>query len=391
MDGSAKVLTFPEILADIMESREPRAESREPRAESRRPGVPGAALALAGWFGRAGRNWWGACAAIVCAGLRRGPRVRRGVQREGRAVRYRERTKFEGDSSRLRTAAAGRGDCGAGREEKSGSYVSPLRLSPRPPRPRGWRLLTRTASLESPGTQPALGLRAPRVLQMTGAALRRGGVVLVLALAALAAPLSVAQAQTVSSISFTSSPDSGDTYTRGERIDIKVEFDGSVEISNPHLLRLALRVGSVTEQVSRVSSTSTRSLQFFYTVKQSDLDADGISVPANPLSLNGAAITVPGDPDTAITLTHAGIADDATRKVDGSQVAAPTVQTILFQTTPLMGDTFRRGETIQVNVDFDKTLRVTGQPQLALTIGTSVRNASFVPSPVRSVPKVPWR
>ena len=193
---------------------------------------------------------------------------------------------------------------------------------------------------------------------------------------------SASTAPTITMIEFTSSPASGDTYTRGERIDIKVEFDGSVEISNPHLLRLALRVGSVTEQVPRVSSTSTRSLQFFYTVKQSDLDADGISVPANPLSLNGAAITVPGDPDTAITLTHAGIADDATRKVDGSQVAAPTVQTILFQTTPLMGDTFRRGETIQVNVDFDKTLRVTGQPQLALTIGTSVRNASFVPSPV---------
>ena len=37
MDGSAKVLTFPEILAGIMESREPRAESREPRAESREP------------------------------------------------------------------------------------------------------------------------------------------------------------------------------------------------------------------------------------------------------------------------------------------------------------------------------------------------------------------
>ena len=288
-------------------------------------------------------------------------------------MRYRERTKFEGDSSRLRTAAAGRGDCGAGREEKSGSYVSPLRLSSRLPRPRGWRLLTRTASLESPGTRRALGLRAPRVLQMTGAALRRGGVVLVLALAALAALLSVAQAQTVSSISFLQSPASGDTYTRGERIVIRVGFDGDVEVSNPHLLRLALKVGSVTEQVARTGD-STRSLLFSYTVKQSDLDADGISVPANPLSLNGAAITAPGDPDTAITLTHAGIADDATRKVDGSQVAAPTVQTISFQTTPLMGDTFLRGETITVAVTFDKAVRVTGQPQVALTIGTSVRN-----------------
>ena len=156
-----------------------------------------------------------------------------------------------------------------------------------------------------------------------------------------------------------------------------------METSNSHLLRLALRVGSVTERVSPVSAT-TRSLQFFYTVKQSDRDDDGISVPANPLSINGAAITVPGDPDTAVTLTHAGTADDATRKVDGSRVVVPTVQAILFSAadTPVMGDTYRRGETIAVLATFDKAVRATGQPQLALTIGTSVRNASFVASPV---------
>ena len=188
-------------------------------------------------------------------------------------------------------------------------------------------------------------------------------------------PATAADTPSLSSISFSTSPASGDTYTRGEVIRISVIFDGTVELSNPNLLRLALTVGSVTEQVPPVA-TSSRSLLFSYTVKQSDLDADGISVPANPLSLNGGAITVPGDPDTAVTLTHSGIADDATHKVDGSRVVVPTVRTILFTAAPVLGDTFRRGETIVVAATFDKAVKVTGEPQFALTIGTSVRNAS---------------
>ena len=57
--------------------------------EGRRPGVPGAASALAGWFGRAARGWWRACAASACAVPRRAPRVRGGAQREGRPGRHR--------------------------------------------------------------------------------------------------------------------------------------------------------------------------------------------------------------------------------------------------------------------------------------------------------------
>ena len=73
---------------------------------SRRPGVPGAALALAGWFGRAGRNWWCACASIACEGPLRDPRVRGGVQQEGPAARHRESGEFEKSGAGLRIASA---------------------------------------------------------------------------------------------------------------------------------------------------------------------------------------------------------------------------------------------------------------------------------------------
>ena len=154
-----------------------------------------------------------------------------------------------------------------------------------------------------------------------------------------------------------------------------MKFDGEVVVTNRHLLRLALTVGSDTKQAPAVTG-SGRDLLFAYTVEASDLDDDGISIPADPLSLNGGAITVSGDPMTAVTLTHSGIADDATQKVNGSAVVAPTVQTILFLTTPVTGDTFRRGETITVAATFDTAVIVRGDPQFALTIGTNVRNAS---------------
>ena len=54
--------------------------------DSRRPGVPGAALALAGSFGRAVTNWWRACTASARSGPRRAPCVRRGVHPEGRTA-----------------------------------------------------------------------------------------------------------------------------------------------------------------------------------------------------------------------------------------------------------------------------------------------------------------
>ena len=57
--------------------------------EGRRPGVPGAASALAGWFGRAARGWWRASAASACAVPRRAPRVRGSAQREGHPGRHR--------------------------------------------------------------------------------------------------------------------------------------------------------------------------------------------------------------------------------------------------------------------------------------------------------------
>ena len=197
-----------------------------------------------------------------------------------------------------------------------------------------------------------------------------------------------AQTPALSGISFVSSPASGDTYTRGELVRVRVEFDGDVEVSNLHLLKLALTVGTVTKQLEP-SLGAQRHVIFSSTVQASDRDTDGISVPANPLTLNGGAITVPGDPSTEAVLLHAGVDNDAAHKVNGTIVVAPTVTRVSVVSFPRVGDTFLRGEKISLAVTFDKDVSVRGSPKLALTIGTNERQADLT-SPVSTSSPSVW-
>ena len=69
---------------------------------------------------------------------------------------------------------------------------------------------------------------------------------------------------------------------------------------------------------------------------------------------------------------------DAGRKVDGSRVTAPRVSGISYF-GPSRGKTYRRDQRIQVLIEFDRAVSVTGVPQIALTIGTETRWANFLP------------
>ena len=52
-----------------------------------------------------------------------------------------------------------------------------------------------------------------------------------------------------------------------------------------------------------------------------DLDADGVGVPANALSLNGGSMTFKAAPDVAADLSHAALDRDPWRPVDGGPAA----------------------------------------------------------------------
>ena len=63
--------------------------------------------------------------------------------------------------------------------------------------------------------------------------------------------------------------------------------------------------------------------------------------------------------------------------VAAAQQAAPTVSAVALSSSPPRQSTYQRGETIRVAVTFTAAVTVTGSPQLALTLATGTRQASY--------------
>ena len=188
---------------------------------------------------------------------------------------------------------------------------------------------------------------------------------------------SLAEAPMVNTVAFFGDPPIGTTYTAGEVIGAYVLFDREVDATGEP--QLALTIGANTRQASfgRVWESNPRYILFSYIVQTSDLDADGINVPADALSLNSGTITLRDDATTNAVLTNSATGADQTRKVDGSETSTPEVLAVRFSNAPSGGDTYALGEEITADIQFIKALDVTGAPSLALTIGANTRQAVF--------------
>ena len=183
-------------------------------------------------------------------------------------------------------------------------------------------------------------------------------------------------AAAVSGVSITSTPASGDTYRLGEQIDVTVTFNRTVNVvTTGGTPQLALTVGSNTRQANVLTPSGT-SLVFGYTVAVGDFDGDGIGVAAGALTLNSGAINDARDATVAAALglgTHA-ISDDADHKV----ATPPFISTIGVNSPGAGSSTFERLERIEVTLNFNRAVNVTGTPQVALGIGTETRQADYV-------------
>ena len=56
----------------------------------------------------------------------------------------------------------------------------------------------------------------------------------------------------------------------------------------------------------------------------------------------------------------------------------PAVRSVAFSSTPVSGDTYQLSEVIEVTVEFERAVTVTGTPQLNLTVGRQTRQAVYV-------------
>ena len=177
----------------------------------------------------------------------------------------------------------------------------------------------------------------------------------------------------VTNIAFVSSPERGDTYQLGETVEVVVEFDGAVKATGDP--RLAVTVGTRTRYAT-FSGWGSAALYFSYTVQAGDRDEDGIDIAADALELSGGTITA-ADGVTGAVLTHAAMAPAGAGRVSSSDVTPPRVREIRLAYAPAQGGTYELGETVEVEVEFDRAVEATGNPQVSLVIGTQTRYAAF--------------
>ena len=185
---------------------------------------------------------------------------------------------------------------------------------------------------------------------------------------------SVAAVPRVDYVGVSSNPPNGVAYAAGNRIEGRVQFSIPVEVDGSP--QLALNVGGRNRYATLYRQSSDgRRLYFRYEVQRQDADADGISIPANALELNGGKIRSAAGANAELNLGTHAIENSAQHKVDGSVAAVPRVSYVRIHGNPPNGVAYAAGEWINARVRFSIPVEVNGSPRLALNVGGRNRYA----------------
>ena len=163
----------------------------------------------------------------------------------------------------------------------------------------------------------------------------------------------------IEDVSITSDPGSDGEYVVGDDIQFTVTFSETVTVTGtPQLVfKVDHMIGWRVVQRNRIaeydaeSSTST-ALVFSYTVRSVDFDKNGIRVKRDSLSLNGGTIKSTADVDA--DLSHDGLGVLAGHKIH--IIAAAQGAEVI--STPEEGGSYSTGETIRIEVTFNRNVRV---------------------------------
>ena len=159
------------------------------------------------------------------------------------------------------------------------------------------------------------------------------------------------------------------TYKIGDKIEVTVTFTDTVTVTNtPHV---KLTIGSTEKNADYKSGSGSTALVFEYTVASGDEDTDGISIAANKVSVgNGSIVDSVGN---GAALSHTALATQSSHKVSANSADI----TDIVIASDASNDTYSIGTTIQVWATFNRSVTVTGTPQLTLTIGDESKDASY--------------
>ena len=123
----------------------------------------------------------------------------------------------------------------------------------------------------------------------------------------------------LTSIELTSDAGRDDTYAIGDDIVATVTFDRTLRLDTDNgSPELTLTIGNGTGDATCALATDTKKLECTHTVVGDEEDTDGVSIGADPLTLNGGRIHgIHGATGGDAELTHAALGSDASHKVDG--------------------------------------------------------------------------
>ena len=132
----------------------------------------------------------------------------------------------------------------------------------------------------------------------------------------------------ITDVSVTSQPRVGDTYGRGETVEVQVTFDREVAVSG--LPVVALIVGSFTRGALYASGSGTKVLTFHYEIGENHTDTDGITIRASDSGLGYGLVGAGSITDEFGSTANRAYSQQSNlsgHKVDGTVERAPSKPT----------------------------------------------------------------
>ena len=157
------------------------------------------------------------------------------------------------------------------------------------------------------------------------------------------------------------------TYQTGDKLSFSVPFNDTITVTGTPTL--AFTIGGITRQANYSNGTGTTTLTFEYTVVASDA-ATSVVLAANAISTSGGSIKDAAGNDATLASgasTFTGVNINRISSAVGG-VAISSGATRLY----------KLGEAIDFAVTFNKPVTVTGNPQLAFTIGGTPTVAAYL-------------
>jgi hypothetical protein len=161
-------------------------------------------------------------------------------------------------------------------------------------------------------------------------------------------------------------PPANATYTIGQPFTVTLHWDNPVLVTGTPILPLT--VGATVVSATYQSGSGTQDLLFRYTVREGDLDSDGIAT-GSALILNNGTLLDALNNTASTALTVAGWANV---KVDG-------VRPVITSVAGPNAGTYTLNDSLIFTTTFDSVVTVLGgTPRLAIQLGVNTRLADYV-------------